>query len=67
MFLALFAIAAMPPNPPRIEPVRAQVRLLESTVASERAWAPATNARQHERIERLPDGRQVRLRITDHE
>ena len=67
MFLLFYSIAASQLHPIHMEPVQAHVRLLDSVVASEDDWVPKSNARQHERIERLPDGSQIRLRITDHE
>ena len=64
MFIALLPLAAAALQPPT---ARASLRLLTSTTASERAWHPTSNAHQLERVEILPDGRKVLLRITDHE
>ena len=70
MVLLLAALSAAAAGPPPVRAgqlARASITILRPHRASAETWSPAARPNQREIVKEEPDGRQVRLRLTEFE
>lgn len=68
VLLLVLSAAAASPVPVAVEQrARVSINILQPHRASPSTWNPATRPNQREIVKKEPDGRQVRLRLTEFE